>query len=98
MGSYIGIGSALLALLLAFGGVAALTRGWMFPVQRRWIHRTALFGWAQLVTAGSFLLQAVEALLVEDRDAGIVVSNVGFVALVCGLALILLAQRPRQDG
>ncbi|MFD7321598.1 hypothetical protein ACFV9D_11025 [Streptomyces sp. NPDC059875] len=98
MESYLGVGSLLLALLLATGGVAAIRRGWIFSYQRRWIHRTPLFGWAQLVMAGSFLLQAVDALLVEDPDLGIVVSNVGFVALASGLALSVLAQRPRQDG
>ncbi|MEU6988091.1 hypothetical protein ABZ946_32450 [Streptomyces sp. NPDC046324] len=98
MTSYVGWAVGLLGLLLAISGVLAIARGWILPYQRTRIHRTAVFGWAQLVVAGSFLLHAAEALLVEDPDVGIAMSNAGFAALLCGLALGVYAQWPRQDG
>ncbi|MFD0146479.1 MULTISPECIES: hypothetical protein [unclassified Streptomyces] len=98
MSSYFGWAVGLAGLLFAIGGVLALTRGWILPYQRRWIRRTAVFGWAQLVVAVAFLLHAAEALLVEDPGVGVAVSNTGFAALLCGLGLAVYAQWPREDA
>ncbi|MEU4269064.1 hypothetical protein [Streptomyces sp. NPDC026092] len=95
-GVYVGTGSAILGLLLLAGGVAALRHGWMFPYQRRWIHNAALYGWAQLVMAASFLTQGIAGALVDDRGARSVLNLVGIAALFGGLLLITLAQRPRR--
>ncbi|MFE0652623.1 hypothetical protein ACFVZH_29015 [Streptomyces sp. NPDC059534] len=93
---YLALPSLVLAVLLVPAGVAALRTGWMLPWQRRHVYRTQLFGWAQLVMAGAFTVQAASALL-DDRALRQAASTAGVLGILCGLVLLVLAQRPRTD-
>ncbi|MFE4308757.1 hypothetical protein [Streptomyces sp. NPDC056891] len=87
---------SVLGVLLVAGGVAAIRTGWILPFQRRRVHRTELFGWAQLVMAVAFGAQAVGQLLGE-REARYVLGVVTVLALLSGLVLATVAQRPSPD-
>ncbi|MFJ2932640.1 hypothetical protein ACIO8G_07710 [Streptomyces sp. NPDC087219] len=87
---------SVLAVLLVAGGVAAVRSGWILPFQRRRVHRTELFGWAQLVMAVAFGAQAA-GLLLGEGEAGYVLGVVAMLALLGGLVLAIVAQRPTPD-
>ncbi|MFD9244988.1 hypothetical protein ACFV0D_24240 [Streptomyces sp. NPDC059556] len=86
-----------LGALLVAGGVAALRNGWILPFQRHRVHRTRLFGWAQLVMAAAFAAQVAGQLLDEGEEARVVPGLVALFALLVGLVLAVLAQRPSPD-
>ncbi|MEV8585615.1 hypothetical protein AB0424_01630 [Streptomyces sp. NPDC051180] len=96
MSWYLALPSLVLAVLLVLGGVAALRTGRLLPWQRRHVYRTELFGGAQLVMAAAFTVQAAAALL-DDRGVRRACATVGILGILCGLVLVVLAQRPRQD-
>jgi hypothetical protein len=48
---YIAVPLVLLALFYAATGVAAVTRGWMLPMNRRRVHAPRVYGWGQLMVA-----------------------------------------------
>ncbi|MGA5194561.1 hypothetical protein [Streptomyces exfoliatus] len=85
-----------LALLFALSGVAALRTGWIVAWQRRRVYRTAPHGWGQLAFAAAFAFQAAGQ-LADDRAVNAGLGVVIVLALVCGLVLLVLAQRPRRD-
>ncbi|MET7757401.1 hypothetical protein ABZT27_22255 [Streptomyces sp. NPDC005389] len=87
---------SVLAVLLVAGGVAAIRTGWILPFQRRRVYRTRLFGWAQLVMAVAFAAQAA-GLLLDEGEAGHVLGVVTLLALLGGLILAIVAQRPSPD-
>ncbi|MFF3837727.1 hypothetical protein [Streptomyces sp. NPDC001930] len=87
---------SVLGVLLVVGGVAAIRTGWILPFQRRRVHRTELFGWAQLVMAVAFGAQTAGQLLGEG-EAGYVLGVVTMIALLGGLVLAIVAQRPSPD-
>ncbi|MCX5231878.1 hypothetical protein ABZY16_30285 [Streptomyces sp. NPDC006553] len=87
---------SVLAVLLVVGGVAAIRSGWILPFQRRRVYRTELFGWAQLVMAVAFGAQAA-GLLLSEGEAGYVLGVVAMLALLAGLVLAIVAQRPSPD-
>ncbi|MBP2580330.1 putative membrane protein AbrB (regulator of aidB expression) [Streptomyces sp. PvR006] len=85
-----------LGALLVAGGVAAIRNGWILPFQRHRVHRTRLFGWAQLVMAAAFAAQVAGQLL-DEGEARFVPGLVALFALLVGLVLAVLAQRPSPD-
>ncbi|MFE5941705.1 hypothetical protein [Streptomyces sp. NPDC056480] len=87
---------SVLGVLLVLGGVAAIRNDWILPFQRRRVHRTRLFGWAQLVMAVAFASQAAGQLLGEG-EARFVLGVVALFALLGGLVLATVAQRPSPD-
>lgn len=93
---YIGIPLGLMALLVAVSGVAALRSGWLLPVQRQYIIRPHLFGWAQLAIALALVIQVAGAVLVEAGGLRSAVTMSGAAVLLGGVLLIVQAQRPAR--
>ncbi|MFE9307793.1 hypothetical protein ACIQCF_17200 [Streptomyces sp. NPDC088353] len=81
MSRYLVIPSVLMALLFAASGVAAITRGWVLPWNRRSVRHVRLYGWGQLVVAFAFCWQVV---------FGLVISRPGVREWVAGIALMLI--------
>ncbi|MFE5558280.1 hypothetical protein [Streptomyces sp. NPDC056544] len=92
-GLYVAVPTGVVALLLAASGVAALSRDWLLPRQRRHIVRLRLFGWAQLLIAAALGSQVI-GLLAVDPVYRSVVTMPGVLVLLLGLVLITRAQRP----
>ncbi|MFI8266361.1 hypothetical protein [Streptomyces sp. NPDC085665] len=92
-GLYLAVPIGVVALLLALSGVATLSRGWLFPWQRRHIVRPRLFGWAQLLIAATLGVELV-GLLAVDSAYRSVVTMPGVVVLLFAMVLITRAQRP----
>ncbi|GGY26407.1 hypothetical protein [Streptomyces tanashiensis] len=85
-----------IALLFAAGGVAALRTGWVFPWLRARVFRTGLYGRGQLLMAAAFAVQAL-APFSDERAlrSGLGIASV--LALLAGLVLMVLGQRPRHE-
>ncbi|MER7464111.1 hypothetical protein [Streptomyces sp. NPDC097981] len=94
---YAAIPIAAVVLLLACSGTAVLTRGWMLPVQRRHIVRPALFGWAQLLLAGTLAVQ-LTALLVVDAAYRPVAFMPASAGMLFALVLVQRARHPHLAG
>ncbi|MFF3618434.1 hypothetical protein [Streptomyces sp. NPDC002467] len=93
LGMYLAVPIGVVALLIAGSGGATLSRGWLFPWQRRHIVRPRLFGWAQLIIAAALGVELV-GLLVVDSAYRSVVTMPGVVGLLFAMVLITRAQRP----
>ncbi|MBQ0828754.1 hypothetical protein [Streptomyces tagetis] len=99
---YAGVMGALVALLIGVSGVAALTRGWLLPVNRRSVRRVRLHGWGQLVMALGLGWNAACALTLDRLAAydGLMREwgTFGGIALILGgLVLVMLSQLPRRE-
>lgn len=92
-GLYLAVPIGVVALLLALSGVATLSRGWLFPWQRRHIVRPRLFGWAQLLIAATLGVELVGLLAVDSAYRSLVTMP-GVVVLLFAMVLITRAQRP----
>ncbi|MFD8013288.1 hypothetical protein [Streptomyces sp. NPDC058955] len=79
------------ALLLAVSGTATLRTGWVPPWLRHKVRKVALHGWAQLLMAGSFLLQSVGGFAGEPA-AGSAVGLIAVLTLLAALVLLLVSQ------
>ncbi|MFB7580862.1 hypothetical protein [Streptomyces hydrogenans] len=79
------------ALLLAVGGGATLRTGFVLPWLRHKVRRVALYGWAQLIMAGSFLLQSAGGFAGEPAAASLL-GLVSVLALLAALVLLVVAQ------
>ncbi|MEV6202858.1 hypothetical protein AB0M64_23180 [Streptomyces sp. NPDC051771] len=79
------------ALLLAVSGGATLRTGFVLPWLRHRVRRVPLYGWAQLIMAGSFLLQCAGGFAGEPA-AGSALGLASVLALLAGLVLLLVAQ------
>ncbi|MEV7860974.1 hypothetical protein AB0O86_19615 [Streptomyces hirsutus] len=91
---YLAIPSVVVALLFAASGVAAITRGWVLPTNRRHVHRVRLYGWGQLVAAFGLCCQVVFGLVITGvgiREFG-AVSGSGL--LLTGLIVMMVSHRP----
>ncbi|MDX2818636.1 hypothetical protein PV410_39920 [Streptomyces sp. PA03-5A] len=89
---YLGIALVLLASLVAVSGVAAITRGWVLPWNRRHVSRLRLYGCGQLVLAFALSWQAVFGLVLSDPDTRAWGTLTGSVILLAGIVLMGLAQ------
>ncbi|MFJ9683369.1 hypothetical protein ACIRP2_35785 [Streptomyces sp. NPDC101194] len=54
------------ALLFAASGVAAVTRGWVLPTNRRTARRPRVYGWGQSTAAFALCWQMVFLLVLND--------------------------------
>ncbi|MER5215443.1 hypothetical protein ABT063_34110 [Streptomyces sp. NPDC002838] len=97
---YLGIPVVLLALLIAASSVAAITRGWVLPTNRKPVRRPQLYGWGQLVIAVALCCQAVFGLMTNDLDARQWGTLTGSVLMVTGIVVIAVSQRTagQQQG
>lgn len=89
---YLVIPSVLLALLLVVSGVAAVTRGWVFPWNRRRVRAPRVYGWGQLVVAFALFWQAAFGLVIGDSDVRAVGTLIGSVILLSGIITMLVSQ------
>ncbi|MER8237169.1 hypothetical protein ACIRQY_31590 [Streptomyces sp. NPDC101490] len=96
MSWYLAVPSAVLAVLLAAAGTAALRSGWVPPWQRRYVHRTALFGQALLVLAVAFAIQACGP-LIDDPGTDSAIGVVKLLVMLGGFVLVVVSQRPRPN-
>ncbi|MEU1692766.1 hypothetical protein ABZ590_14985 [Streptomyces hirsutus] len=98
---YLAIPSVVVALLIAASGVAAVTRGWVLPWNRRSVRRVRLYGWGQLVMASGLCCQVVFGLVISGprvREWG---AMSGIVLLLTGCIVMMVSQytgRNRQGS
>ena len=82
----------LLAGLFAASGVAAITRAWVLPWNRRHVRDFRVYGWGQLMVTFALACQAVCGLLIDDIDIRQVGTLSGSVLLVTGLFVMMAGQ------
>ncbi|MFF2215284.1 hypothetical protein [Streptomyces antibioticus] len=89
----------LLSSLFAASGIAAITRGWVLPWNRRHVHRLRLHGAGQLLAAFALCWQLVFGFLVDTsgiRQAG---TLTGSALLLTGILMMAADQfLPRPKG
>ncbi|MFG3552632.1 hypothetical protein [Streptomyces sp. NPDC047725] len=95
---YLGISVIALALLIAASGVAAVTRGWVLPANRKPIRRPHLYGWGQLVIAIALGCQAAFGLMANGLDTRRWGALAGSVLMVTGILVIAVSQRTAGHG
>ena len=94
---YLAIPLVLLALLISASAVAAITRGWVLPWNRRRVHSPKVYGWGQLVVVLALCWQLVFDLAVSDSDAQPVGTLIGSGILIAGLVVMLVSQLARDS-
>ncbi|MGW5372739.1 hypothetical protein ACWER6_28550 [Streptomyces sp. NPDC004009] len=82
----------LIVLLIAASGLAAVTRGWVLPMNRRHVRAPRLYGWGQLVVAFALCWQLVSGLMISDSDARPLGTLIGAVMLLAGIVVMLVGQ------
>ncbi|MER5277893.1 hypothetical protein ABT025_19350 [Streptomyces sp. NPDC002809] len=97
MKPYLVTSVVLLALLIAASGVAAITRGWVLPTNRKPIRSIRLYGWGQLVVSFGLCWEAVFALVITDIGARQWGTLAGSALLLAGLFLMMLSWRKRDN-
>lgn len=88
---YVAIPVVLLAFLIAASGIAAITRGWVLPTNRRPVHRPRLYGWGQLVAAFALCWQQVFFWVFSDPGIRQWGSLSGSALLLTGLIVMMLS-------
>ncbi|MEV6330639.1 hypothetical protein [Streptomyces sp. NPDC051909] len=89
---YLAIPIVLAALLFTASGLAAVTRGWVLPMNRRHVRNTRVYGWGQLVVAFAFCWQVVFGLVISSSGARASGTVIGGVLLLAGLVTMLVGQ------
>ncbi|MGW1729096.1 hypothetical protein ACWCQK_40420 [Streptomyces sp. NPDC002306] len=89
---YLALPLLLAALLIAAGGIAGITRGWVLPGNRRHVRSPRLYGWGQLVLAFALCWQLVFGMLMSDPDTRMLGTLTGGVMLLAGLIVMLVGQ------
>ncbi|MFF0033607.1 hypothetical protein ACFYS7_36700 [Streptomyces avermitilis] len=92
MNPYLAIPLLLIALLIAAAGIAAITRNWVLPMNRRHVRSPRLYGWGQLVVAFALCWQLVFGMLISDPDTRIRGTLAGGVMLLAGLIVMMVGQ------
>ncbi|MEV4429718.1 hypothetical protein AB0K23_30975 [Streptomyces sp. NPDC049602] len=92
MNPYLAIPLVLVALLIAAAGIAAVTRGWVLPMNRRHIRRPRLHGWGQLLVAFALFWQLVFGMPAGDPDVRMWGTSTGGVMLLAGLGVMIAGQ------
>ncbi|MDX3578987.1 hypothetical protein [Streptomyces sp. FL07-04A] len=87
--------TALAVMVLAVGGAAGVTTGWVPPWGRPRILRPRLWGYGSLVTAaGATVWAFVGPLKGPPHGASVYVAWTGWVVFMAGLLVQLRARRP----
>jgi hypothetical protein len=89
---YLAMPLALLALLIAASGVAAVTRGWVLPMNRRHVRAPRVYGWGQLVLAFALCWQLASGVLISDSGARLAGTLIGDAMLLAGLLVMMIGQ------
>ncbi|MEU6522429.1 hypothetical protein ABZ892_06130 [Streptomyces sp. NPDC046924] len=92
MGLYLAIPSVVVALLIAASGVAAVTRGWVLPWNRRRVRRVRLYGWGQLVMASGLCCQVVFGLVIRGPSVRAWGAMSGIALLMTGCIVMMVSQ------
>ncbi|WOI62376.1 hypothetical protein [Streptomyces fradiae] len=95
---YLGLAVGLTALLVAASGTAAITRGWVPPWNRKTVHRTRLYGWAQVVMAAALCCQAALGVMPGDPDVRQWGTLGGTALMLTAVLLIAASQRTAGRG
>ncbi|MFD3477381.1 hypothetical protein [Streptomyces sp. NPDC058695] len=90
---YIVVPLVLLALLYAASGVAAVTRGWVPPMNRRHVHAPRIYGWGQLTVAFALCSEAALGSLISDSGIRPSAPLIGSAILVAGFIAMMVGQR-----
>lgn len=102
MDYYVGIPLVALGLLVGASGIAAITRGWVLPMNRGRVHRVRLYGWGQTLMSVSLLTQGTFMLLMGGTSRVLPsFYPIWSLALLAGLVLMGVSQRtggPRRNG
>ncbi|MFE5402925.1 hypothetical protein ACFQ9Z_16510 [Streptomyces sp. NPDC056580] len=89
---YLAVPLVLLVLLIAASGLAAVTSGWVLPMNRRHVRAPRLYGWGQLVVAFALCWQLVFGLMISDSDARPLGTLIGAAVLLAGVVVMLVGQ------
>lgn len=89
---YLAVPLVLLAFLIAASGVAAVTRGWVLPMNRHHVRAPRIYGWGQLVVAFALCWQLVFGVMVSDSGARASRTLIGAAILVVGLIVMMVGQ------
>jgi hypothetical protein len=89
---YLAVPLLLFALFIAASGVAAITRGWVLPVNRRHVRSPRIYGWGQLAVAFALCSQVVFGLVIRDPGARPSGTLIDAAILVAGLVVMTVGQ------
>lgn len=89
---YLVLPSVAVALLFAASGVAAVTRGWVPPWNRRHVRRVRLYGWGQLVAGVGLCCQVVFGLVISGIGIRQFGTFAGSGLLLTGLLVMVVSQ------
>ncbi|GAA4991253.1 hypothetical protein [Kitasatospora paranensis] len=90
---YLALPVVLLASLFAASGVAAISRGWVLPMNRRHVRLPRRYGWGQLVVALALCWQLVFGLAVDTFGIRQWGTLTGSGVMLVGLVLMMRGQR-----
>ncbi|MGV9456583.1 hypothetical protein [Streptomyces sp. NPDC003635] len=89
---YLAVPLVLLALLIAASGVAAVTSGWVLPMNRRHVRAPRTYGWGQLVVAFALCWQLVFGLMISDFGVRPFGTLMGAAMLFAGVVVMMVGQ------
>ncbi|MGW5201630.1 hypothetical protein [Streptomyces spiralis] len=92
MKPYLAVPLALLALLIASSGAAAVTSGWVLPLNRRDVRAPRIYGWGQLVVAFALCWQPALGLMISDSGARPSGTLIGAALLLAGIVVMMVGQ------
>ncbi|MER7690838.1 hypothetical protein [Streptomyces sp. NPDC097610] len=93
---YLVVPMVLVALLIAASGVAAVSRGWVLPTNRRPVRRPRLYGWGQLMVAFALCWQMVFLLVLRGPGTRQWGTLTGSALLLTGLIVMMVSHH--TDG
>ncbi|MFB6962281.1 hypothetical protein ACFCYB_36210 [Streptomyces sp. NPDC056309] len=91
---YLAILFVLVALLVTFSGVAAITRGWVPPWLRSSVRRVRLYGLGQLVVAFGLCWYAAFWTVFSDSEWG---DGFGFPLVATGSILMVVGRNTGRN-
>ncbi|MGX4694787.1 hypothetical protein [Streptomyces sp. JNUCC 63] len=94
---YLATPLVLLALLIAASGIAAVTRGWVLPWNRRSVRRVRLYGWGQLMLAFALCWQVVFGLVISGPDIREWGAASGIALLLTGIIVMIVSQHTGRN-
>lgn len=88
---YLAVPLVLLALLIAASGVAAISRGWVLPTNRRRVRHPRTYGWGQLMVAFALCWQMVFLLVLNHLGTLQWGTLTGSALLLTGLIVMMVS-------